>query len=130
MNPLRFFVVGGVILVLTGGLQLLVRPRQAGEHRYLKRGTIWAGVGIALGVRHDVIAFVTHVEELAGEPARWLHLGMTSSDVLDASLAILLREAATEILEGLDRLREACARRADEQRATLMIGRSHGIHAE
>src|SRR3954469_19121052 len=48
--------------------------------------------------RHDVIAFLTHVEELAGEPARWLHLGMTSSDVLDASFAIQLRESADEIL--------------------------------
>jgi adenylosuccinate lyase len=80
--------------------------------------------------RHDVIAFLTHVEELAGEPARWLHLGMTSSDVLDASLALLLREAADEILEGVDLLAAACARRAREHRATPMIGRSHGIHAE
>jgi adenylosuccinate lyase len=80
--------------------------------------------------RHDVIAFLTHVEKLAGEPARWLHLGMTSSDVLDAALAILLREAADEILQGVDLLRAACARRAEEQRATPMIGRSHGIHAE
>jgi adenylosuccinate lyase len=80
--------------------------------------------------RHDVIAFLTHVEELAGPPARWLHLGMTSSDVLDASLAILLREAADEILVGLDLLRAALASKADEHRATLMIGRSHGIHAE
>src|SRR3954471_6116027 len=80
--------------------------------------------------RHDVIAFLTHVEELAGEPARWLHLGMTSSDVLDASFAILLREAADEILAGIDLLRAACARRAQEHRETLMIGRSHGIHAE
>src|SRR5436190_19843049 len=80
--------------------------------------------------RHDVIAFLTHVEELAGEPARWLHLGMTSSDVLDASLAILLREAAGEILAGVDLLLAACARRAREHKDTLMIGRSHGIHAE
>jgi len=80
--------------------------------------------------RHDVIAFLTHVEELAGEPARWLHLGMTSSDVLDASLAIQLGEAADEILTGLDLLRDACRRRAIEHRATPMIGRSHGIHAE
>ncbi len=80
--------------------------------------------------RHDVIAFLTHVEELAGEPARWLHLGMTSSDVLDASLAILLRDAAAEIIEGIDGLRAACRRRAIEHRATPMIGRSHGIHAE
>ena len=58
--------------------------------------------------RHDVIAFLTHVEELAGEPARWLHLGMTSSDVLDASLAIQLVEAADQILAGVDLLRAAC----------------------
>jgi adenylosuccinate lyase len=80
--------------------------------------------------RHDVIAFLTHVEDLAGEPARWLHLGMTSSDVLDASLAILLREAADQILAGVDLLAAACARRATEHRDTPMIGRSHGIHAE
>jgi adenylosuccinate lyase len=80
--------------------------------------------------RHDVIAFLTHVEELAGEPARWLHLGMTSSDVLDASLAILLRDAADEILAGVDLLSAALAARAREHRATPMIGRSHGIHAE
>jgi adenylosuccinate lyase len=80
--------------------------------------------------RHDVIAFLTHVEELAGEPARWLHLGMTSSDVLDASLALTLVEAADEILAGVDLLRPACRRRAEEHRATVAIGRSHGIHAE
>jgi adenylosuccinate lyase len=80
--------------------------------------------------RHDVIAFLTHVEELAGASARWLHLGMTSSDVLDASFALLLREAADEILEGSDLLRAALKRRAEEHRETIMIGRSHGIHAE
>src|SRR6476646_7789815 len=80
--------------------------------------------------RHDVIAFLSHVEELAGEPARWLHLGMTSSDVLDASLAIQLCEAADQILAGVDLLRAACRRRAEEHRATVAIGRSHGIHAE
>jgi adenylosuccinate lyase len=80
--------------------------------------------------RHDVIAFLTHVEEIAGEPARWLHLGMTSSDVLDASFAILLREAADEILAGTDAVMAALAKRAEEHRATPMIGRSHGIHAE
>src|SRR5450432_4834048 len=80
--------------------------------------------------RHDVIAFLTHVEELAGEPARWLHLGMTSSDVLDAALAVQLVAAADEILSGIDLLRSACRRRAEEHRATPAIGRSHGIHAE
>ncbi len=80
--------------------------------------------------RHDVIAFLTHVEELAGEPARWLHLGMTSSDVLDASLALQLVAATDEILGGVDLLLAACRRRAEEHRATPAIGRSHGIHAE
>src|SRR5688500_6390280 len=63
--------------------------------------------------RHDVIAFLTHVEELAGEPARWLHLGMTSSDVLDSSLAILTRDALGKILEGVAELRKACRARAE-----------------
>ena len=80
--------------------------------------------------RHDVIAFLTHVEELAGADARWLHLGMTSSDVLDTSLALLLGEATHEILGGLDLLMVALKRRANEHRHTPMIGRSHGIHAE
>ncbi|HVU50790.1 MAG TPA: adenylosuccinate lyase [Polyangia bacterium] len=80
--------------------------------------------------RHDVIACLTHVEELAGEPARWLHLGMTSSDVLDASLALQLVAATDEILAGTDLLLAACRRRAQEHRATPAIGRSHGIHAE
>jgi adenylosuccinate lyase len=80
--------------------------------------------------RHDVIAFLTYVEELAGEPARWLHLGMTSSDVLDASFALQLLAATDEIVEGADLLLAACRRRAEEHRATPAIGRSHGIHAE
>jgi len=80
--------------------------------------------------RHDVIAFLTHVEELAGPPARWLHRGMTSSDVLDSSLAVLLVRAADLLLTRLDGLIDALARRADEHRKTPMIGRSHGIHAE
>src|SRR5437762_9321465 len=69
--------------------------------------------------RHDVIAFLSHVEELAGEPARWLHLGMTSSDVLDAAFAIQLCEAGDQILAGVDLLRAAWRRRADEPRATV-----------
>ena len=80
--------------------------------------------------RHDVIAFLTHVEELAGEPARWLHLGMTSSDVLDTSLALQTRGALEAILLGIDELANALAERAREHAKTPMIGRSHGIHAE
>ncbi|HEX7842937.1 MAG TPA: adenylosuccinate lyase, partial [Kofleriaceae bacterium] len=80
--------------------------------------------------RHDVIAFLTHVEELAGEPARWLHLGMTSSDVLDTALAIQTGRALGQILDAIGKLQAALARRAREHAQTPMIGRSHGIHAE
>jgi len=80
--------------------------------------------------RHDVIAFLTHVEELAGAEARWLHRGMTSSDVLDTSLALLLVRATDALAARLQKLIEALDRRAAEHARTPMIGRSHGIHAE
>ncbi|HEY1554279.1 MAG TPA: adenylosuccinate lyase [Kofleriaceae bacterium] len=80
--------------------------------------------------RHDVIAFLTHVEELAGEPARWLHLGMTSSDVLDSALAIQTGRALEQILARVMELAAALALRAREHAQTPTIGRSHGIHAE
>ncbi len=80
--------------------------------------------------KHDVIAFLTHVEELAGLDARWLHRGMTSSDVLDTSLAVLLRDAADLLLARCDGLLAALAERAREHQKTPMIGRSHGIFAE
>jgi adenylosuccinate lyase len=81
-------------------------------------------------VKHDVIAFLTHVEELAGADARWLHFGMTSSDVLDTSFAVELARASDLLAERLDAVIAALARRADEHRMTPMIGRSHGMHAE
>ncbi len=81
-------------------------------------------------VKHDVIAFLTHVEELAGPDARWLHRGMTSSDVLDTALAILMRRASRGLLTRVEALLEALARRAREHARTPMIGRSHGIFAE
>ncbi|MFW5925074.1 MAG: adenylosuccinate lyase [Myxococcota bacterium] len=80
--------------------------------------------------RHDVIAFLTHVEELAGPPARWLHLGMTSSDVLDSALALQLVEAGDLLIERTQRLLDAFRARIEEHRRTPAIGRSHGIHAE
>ncbi len=80
--------------------------------------------------KHDVIAFLTHVEEKAGIDARWLHRGMTSSDVLDTALAILLRDATDKILSRADALLAALAVRAREHQKTPMIGRSHGIFAE
>jgi len=81
-------------------------------------------------VKHDVIAFLTHVEELAGPAARWLHYGMTSSDVLDSSFAVQLVRATDLIAERLDALIAALAARVEEHRSTPLIGRSHGIHAE
>ncbi len=81
-------------------------------------------------VKHDVIAFLTHVEEQVGAPARWLHRGMTSSDVLDTALAVQLRDAIDAMMPRLDRLLGALAARAREHVDTPMIGRSHGIHAE
>jgi len=80
--------------------------------------------------RHDVIAFLTFLEERIGPSARHLHFGMTSSDVLDSSLGILLRDAADLLLAGIDRAREAVVKRALEHKYTPCIGRSHGIHAE
>src|SRR3954468_4178831 len=113
-----------------------------------KRGTVPAGTAVkvresAAGklnperileieatTRHDVIAFLTHVEELAGEPARWLHLGMTSSDVLDTCLAIQTGRALERIVKGAMGLANALAEKAREHAKTPTIGRSHGIHAE
>ncbi|OLC79242.1 MAG: adenylosuccinate lyase [Deltaproteobacteria bacterium 13_1_20CM_2_69_21] len=80
--------------------------------------------------RHDVIAFLTFLEERIGPAARHLHFGMTSSDVLDTSLAILLRDAAGILVAGIDKAREAVVKRALEHKRTPCIGRSHGIHAE
>ena len=80
--------------------------------------------------RHDVIAFLTHVEQVIGAEARYLHLGMTSSDLLDTALALQLRAAADLLLGDLDRVLNALARRAHEHKHTMCIGRSHGVHAE
>jgi adenylosuccinate lyase len=87
-------------------------------------------LAIEATTRHDVIAFLTHVEELAGEPARWLHLGMTSSDVLDTTLALQTRRALEHVRDGIHELLATLRDRALEHAATPMIGRSHGIHAE
>ncbi|WP_242393763.1 adenylosuccinate lyase [Anaeromyxobacter oryzisoli] len=81
-------------------------------------------------VKHDVIAFLTFVEEKGGPAARHLHKGMTSSDVLDTTLAVQLRDATALLLADVDRVLAAVKRRALEHRRTPMIGRSHGIHAE
>jgi len=80
--------------------------------------------------KHDVIAFLTWVAEQVGDEARYLHQGMTSSDVLDTCLAVQMSRAADILLADLDALLAALERRAFEHKTTLCIGRSHGIHAE
>ncbi|MFW5878605.1 MAG: adenylosuccinate lyase [Myxococcota bacterium] len=80
--------------------------------------------------RHDVIAFLTWVERSIGPAARWLHLGMTSSDILDTGLAVLLGQAGEVLIDDLDFLLSVLERRAHEHEHTLMVGRTHGIHAE
>jgi adenylosuccinate lyase len=82
-------------------------------------------------LNHDVIAFTTCVAERINDPAsRWLHFGLTSSDVLDTALAVQLSQSADLLIAEVKRLRKAVARRAREHRMTPCIGRSHGIHAE
>ncbi|MGH9505754.1 MAG: adenylosuccinate lyase [Terriglobales bacterium] len=81
-------------------------------------------------VRHDVIAFTTAVAEKVGPEARYLHYGLTSNDVVDTAQALQIRAAAGLLRKGLERLGEVLAHRAREFRATIMVGRTHGIHAE
>jgi adenylosuccinate lyase len=81
-------------------------------------------------VKHDVIAFLTHLSEIVGPEARFVHAGMTSSDVLDTCLNVQLVRAADILLTDLDKLLDALKRRAIEHKMTPTIGRSHGIHAE
>jgi adenylosuccinate lyase len=81
-------------------------------------------------VRHDVIAFLTNVNEYVGEAGRYIHLGLTSSDVLDTALALQLVASLDILLQRLQDLIDAIRQKAKEHRYTVMIGRSHGIHAE
>ncbi len=111
-----------------------VVPREAAD-------TIWAkGKDASFDVdrideierttKHDVIAFLTHVSEIVGPEARFLHQGMTSSDVLDTCLAVQLARASDILLADIDRLLAAIRKRAKEHKYAITIGRSHGIHAE
>ncbi len=81
-------------------------------------------------VKHDVIAFLTNVGEYVGEASRYIHLGMTSSDLLDTANALLMRDAGEIIRNDLHQLRAVIKRRAIEHRYSYCIGRSHGVHAE
>ncbi|MBJ7579434.1 adenylosuccinate lyase [Devosia sp. MC532] len=80
--------------------------------------------------KHDVIAFLTHLSEIVGPDARFVHQGMTSSDILDTTLSVQMKRAADILIADVDALLEALKRRAYEHKNTITIGRSHGIHAE
>lgn len=111
-----------------------------------QQGTIPAGVSKALRergafnadrideiereVKHDVIAFLTNIAEHVGEEARFMHQGMTSSDVLDTTFAVQMKQAADILLADLDKVLAALKKRILEHKNTICIGRSHGIHAE
>jgi adenylosuccinate lyase len=81
-------------------------------------------------VKHDVVAFTQAVAETVGEASRWIHFGLTSSDVVDTALALRLRDAADLILVDVDALRTVLRNRASDHKRTLMVGRTHGVHAE
>ncbi len=81
-------------------------------------------------VKHDVVAFTTAVAETVGEASRWIHFGLTSSDVVDTALGLRLREAADLIVADVDALLDVLRNRALDHKRTLMVGRTHGVHAE
>src|ERR1051325_5167169 len=83
-----------------------------------------------LETKHDVIAFLTHLAEIVGPEARFVHQGMTSSDILDTTFNVQLTRAADILLEDIDRVLAALKKRAFEHKMTPTVGRSHGIHAE
>src|SRR3954452_18469760 len=114
--------------------ELGVIPRHAAQ-------TIWAKAKdatfnverieeIERETKHDVIAFLTHLAEIVGPEARFVHQGMTSSDVLDTCFNVQLVRAAELLTAGIDRVLAALKKRAFEHKMTPAIGRSHGIHAE
>jgi adenylosuccinate lyase len=85
---------------------------------------------IELQVKHDVIAFLTNVGEFVGPASRYIHMGLTSSDVIDTALALQMKRSSELLLKDLDKLSNAVAKQARKHRNTVMVGRSHGIHAE
>jgi adenylosuccinate lyase len=109
-------------------------PKEAAKTIWAKGKTATFDVArideIEREVKHDVIAFLTHLAEIVGPEARFVHAGMTSSDVLDTCFNVQLKRAADILIADLDKLLAALKRRAFEHKMTPTIGRSHGIHAE
>ncbi len=118
----------------TAMAELGIIPKEAAAAIWDKGGAAEFDIGrideIEAITKHDVIAFLTHLAEFVGPDARFVHQGMTSSDVLDTCLNVQLTRAADILLTDLDRLLAALKTRAQEHKLTVTIGRSHGIHAE
>jgi adenylosuccinate lyase len=114
--------------------ELGVIPKESARAIWEKAGQVSFDVGrideIERVTKHDVIAFLTHLAEFIGADSRFVHQGMTSSDVLDTCLAVQLSRAADILIRDVDELLAALKRRAFEHKLTPTIGRSHGIHAE
>jgi len=107
-----------------------VPPEAAREIREKARFDVQRVDEIEKVTKHDVLAFLTNVGESIGPLSKYLHYGLTSSDILDTSLALLLKEASDLILQDLHRLLEVLKEKAFQHKDTLMIGRTHGVHAE
>ena len=111
-----------------------VIPKEAAKTIWEKGGAATFDVArideIEAVTKHDVIAFLTHLAEFVGPDSRFIHQGMTSSDVLDTCLSVQLSRASDLLLADIDKLLAALKKRAFEHKDTVTIGRSHGIHAE
>ena len=114
--------------------ELGVIPKSAAKNIWDKGGNAEFDVArideIEREVKHDVIAFLTHLAEFIGEDSRFVHQGFTSSDILDTTLSVQMARATDLLLIGMDRVLAALKKRAEEHKYTITIGRSHGIHAE
>ncbi len=114
--------------------RLGVIPKEAAKNIWDKGGKAEFSVArideIEREVKHDVIAFLTHLAEFIGEDSRFVHQGFTSSDILDTTLSVQLARATDLLLVGMDRVLAALKKRAKEHKNTITIGRSHAIHAE
>jgi adenylosuccinate lyase len=118
------------LIVTEGWVEIGEVPRSALERLRQARVDVDHIARLEERVGHDVVAFLDSISESVGDDARYLHRGLTSSDVLDTGLALQLVRAADILLNDVDRLSSVVRRRAIEERGTLMAGRTHGIHAE
>jgi adenylosuccinate lyase len=120
------------LAALDGWVALGVVPAEAASeiHERAVPPTAERIAEIEQRTQHDVAAFVDAVAEQLGPVGRWLHYGLTSSDVLDTALSLQVQEAGALVLEGIDSAQAAVVAQAEQHRGTLMIGRTHGVHAE